>query len=350
MSFLIFRSPVTIIHPLLFSFCLSVLSLGGCKKEDVPEHVRQQRQTEKTFKKRKELMKKGKLKHWVGAPHAQEQGEHTHGQSEPPRPLPLEDLDDSKWPKQVKILTLQVKKAHGPAIPGLALRLAQQGPPAFEAMRFLIRQRRQPKHKLAMLGMLLAEAQMFRPLSLAKLSRDAILPYLQRAAIQRLAWLKDKTSQKELHAVKEAEKPMAEFIEQANRQRGPSYTKEQLATLDAVFHGKDAEAVKKTLHTCNDFALEAGLFAILHTQGARRVVKGLVTKRLVTLASSGDRQRLREYVSVRSHPPLIRVAAAQELLQSKSVDDKALLNKLAADAKEPMAPLLRKLLAGKGPN
>ena len=132
-----------LIAPLLFA---------GCKKKELPEHVRQQRAKEKIQKKRKELIKKGKLKHWVGAPHAQDEHKHEHGQSEPPRPLPLEDVDDSKWPKEVKVTMLQLKKAHGPAVPGLAFKLAQMGPPAFEAMRFLIRQRRQPKHKLAMLA------------------------------------------------------------------------------------------------------------------------------------------------------------------------------------------------------
>lgn len=336
------------VHSIPLLALLASLTLVGCKKAEVPEHVKQQRAEEKVRKKRKELMKEGKVKHWVGAPHAHEESQHKHGQSAPPRPLPLEDVDDSKWPKQVKVTMLQLKKAHGPAVPGLALKLAQQGPAAFEAMRFLIRQRRQPKHKLAMLAMLLTEANMFRPEALAKMGREPLMPYLQRGAIQRLAWLKDGPSQEKLRQVKVAEKPMAEFIDLSNKQRGPSYDAKQLATLDAVFHGKDSEAIKKTLLTINDFALEEGLFAILHTRGARRVVKGLVAKRLMMLAASGDRRRLREYVAERGHPPLIRVAAAQELLASKAKEDQALLKKLAAEAKDPMAPFLRRLLAGKG--
>lgn len=321
-------------------FALLVMPLGGCDKKE-PEHVRQQRARAAAHAKRQRALLEGKAKPVVD-PRGQtgHADSHGHGAKEPPQPLPLEHVDTTKWPKGLRKLTISLVSARPHQAPGLALAVAQHGTPGYDALRMVVRQTTQPKAKRAFVSMLLAEGHMFQPDELLKMGREALLPYLQRAAIDHLAQLKDPYSQKLLQQLAASEKPMADFIAKANRRPGVTFKRAQLATLDGILNAETTQLAKQRLSKINDFELEKGLFGILRIKVARPVLKGLIAKRLAMLALRGDRERLRDYAREQRNPPLVRVAAAQALATSKTPADQKVIAEIAARPKDPLAKVL----------
>lgn len=326
---------------------LVLLPLGGCKEKE-PEHVRQARERAAAHAKRQLALKQGKAKpiadrHGQAGHDPHGHDPHGHGTSTEPQPLPLEHVDTTKWPQGLRALTVSLVSARPHQVPTLALAIAHHGMPGYDALRIVVRQTTQPKTKRAFLSMLLAEGHMFQPDELAKMAREALLPYLQRAAIDHLAQLKDPYSQTLLQQVAASEKPMADFIARANKRPGVSYKRAQLAALDGILNAGTTKLAKERLTQINDFELEKGLFGMLRIKVARPVVKGLIAKRLVMLALRGDRERLRDYARDERNPPLVRVAAAQALITSKQPADQKALAEIAARPKDPLAKVLEQV-------
>lgn len=345
---------------LLLSPLVVALPLSACKKKQEPEHVIEQRKAAEQRKRRLELIRKGKLKrrgdkrdthaHGPGKPLGQHDPHghdgHGHGKERPPA-LPEEKVDTSSWPKTLKKVLFRLQKAPPQHVPALAVAVAQHGHKGYEALRVVVRQKREPKAKRAFCAMLIAEGHMFKPDDLARMGHEALLPYLQRAAIDSLAMLKDSHSQRLLSKLAADEKPMAEFIGRANKRPGVRFERKQLELLDRVLNPADIESLKKDLMTIHSFELEKGLGMILRARGIRPVQRALIAKRLVTLAAKGDRQRLRVYAQGKHHPAILRVGAAQTLIRSNDPKDKATIQAIASDAKDPMARTLKRLLAKK---
>jgi hypothetical protein len=342
---------------LLLSPLIAALLVAGCKKKE-PEHVIEQRKAAKQRKRRLELIRKGKLKprrdkrdtHAPGPGKAHDPGraghDHAHGKHKPAA-LPEEKVDTSAWPKSLKKVLFRLQAASPQTVPALAVAVAQHGHPGYEALRVVVRQKRQPKAKRAFCAMLIAEGHAFKPADLSRMGHEALLPYLQRAAIEQLALLKDRTSQRLLVQLARDEKPMASFIERANKRAGVTFNGEQLKTLDRLLNPKDVDALKKDLMAINTFELEKGLGLILAARGIRPVQRALIAKRLVTMAAKGDRQRLRAYAKGKHHPAILRVGAAQTLMRSRDGADRATLQAIANDPKDPMARTLKRLLTKK---
>ncbi len=341
---------------LLLASLLMASPLSACKKKHEPEHVIEQRKAAEQRKHRLELIRKGKLKrhkdkrdthaHGPGKPLGQHDHGHDRGKQKP-LALPEEKVDTNTWPKTLKKVLFRLQKAPPQHMPALAVAVAQHGHKGYEALRVVVRQKRQPKAKRAFSAMLIAEGHMFKPDDLARMGHEALLPYLQRAAIENLARLKDRYSQRLLGKLANDEKPMASFITGANRRPGVTFTREQLELLDRVLNPKDIAALKKDLLTINTFEVEKGLKRVLRARGIRPLQRALIAKRLVSLATKGDRQRLRAYAQGKHHPPILRVGAAQSLLHSNDPKDKATLQAIAGDTKDPMARTLKRLLAEK---
>ena len=189
-----------------------LLCLGGCKKK-LPEHEIQKREQEALRKKRRSLIKKGKLKAptdktppgHAGHGHGHGHGGHDHddhghdekGKKGGPKEPAVKPFNPAttKWPKPLKRALFRLLEASPKHVPTLCQQVANYGPMGYDALRAVITQTRQPKAKRALASFLLAEGHMFQPEELAKMGREALLPYLQRAAIDALARLKDKHSQ-----------------------------------------------------------------------------------------------------------------------------------------------------------
>ena len=330
---------------MLLSLMVGALVLAplGCRKRELPEHERQLKERQA-----REALLREKRKRGEGptiSPNQQGLAHHAHDKdhSDDPQPVPLEDVDDRKWPVGVKKALYRLLTVSMVGAPSAIRQLAMQGPAAFEAMRFFLGLKQQPKAKRAALALMLAELQMFRPAALAQQAREPARPFLQRAAIELLARQKHPHAQALLAEVRTSEKPMRAFIDHANSSKGMSFNAEQLAQLDGVLNGEPLAKVKERLLAIHSFDLESGLLAIIVVRGARPVVQGLVAQRLAALAAAGDRARLRRYGQVVALPPILRLAAARMLLASQDPEDKALLNSIRSDPKDPLARMLPRL-------
>ena len=344
---------------LFVALLASSLLLAACKKKEVPEVLRDRQRREAIHKKRLALIKKGKLKpswtrpdnpqaaHGKKKPHRDKSQPHQAKGDLPVRTsaLPLEIPDDHKWPKSLKLELLGLLKAPPQRVPALSLKMAYYGPIGYEALRFVVRQTTQPKTKRASCSFLIAQGHMFRPTALARMGREALLPYLQRAAIDTLGELKDKESQALLRDLAEKEKPMARFIAAAMARPGVTFDPAQIQLLDTLLNPKDLAALKKTLLGLSNFELEKGLFMILRSRVSRPTYQALIAKRLVWTAAQGDRERLRDYARGLSNPPILRVGAAQALMASKDPKDQKAIRAILSNPKDPMARSLQRRMA-----
>jgi len=312
---------------------------GGCEKEEVPEHVQQQRR-------QRALRAKGikaKRPHRPGGLGGHPAAHHGGKVSDKRR---SERFDDRKWPPAVRRAMLALFDARPPQTPRAAQRLARLGPAAFEALRYVATHPRLARSKRAAVGFLYVAAQIFRPAALAKLGGEPQYPYIQRAAIQALARLRDKRSKKLLAQLREREAPMAQFIDwAATRPALGVFSAEQLKLLDRVLHPEDVNRLRVDLLRVKTLELEAPLLEVIRSPVSSRVVQGLVAQRLVTLAAAGARKKLHGYAAGQRYPAIVRVAAAKLLAASKRPGDRALVQKLAADRRDPLAPVAKKLLA-----
>lgn len=318
---------------------------GACeKKEKVPDHVLQQRRAaarERAAKKERAEKRRAA----ASSASSQPSGE---GGGAPAKSgemnLYSEKFSPEKWPEDVRRITAKLFGARFHHVPALARQLAQRGSAAIQALTYLATHPQQPIRKRAMISMMAAEMQMFRPEALAELAGSPKHPFLQRAAIERLARLRHPSIQKLLAGVRRREKPMASFIDAAKRRSEHwPYDKKQLRTLDRILFAPTKAALRKRLSALEDLTLEKGLEAILTTPVASRARQGLVAKRLGMLASHQPKELRR--LTEKRYPPLLRVAALEVLVASDRAADHAFATKLSQRPRDPLGRIAKKLLA-----
>lgn len=347
---------------LTLSVLSCILSFSACKKKEEPEIIKQNRLRQEAKAKRKKLIREGKIEppdlYKLGKkkkidPHGDHShAGHQHGESNEPGAhldpneslLPHEVVDDTKWPNSLKRGLIKLLNASPQEVKKYAIFVANHGRFGYQALRVVIRDRRQSKAKRAFLSFLIADGHMFDPEALSQMGGEVALPYLQRAAIDYLCRLKDPFSQKLIVALKGREKPMAEFIDNANKRPGEKYSRDEMKRLDEILNPDAEEDLKKSLMNLKNLSLERGLFWILNSRVNKPKYKGLVARRMVTLAALGNREKLRAYAKTMNYSPMLRIGAVQELVASKDPEDQAALAVIIKNKKDPIVPTLQRLM------
>lgn len=302
---------------------------------------------------------------------------------------PKEKGEDESWPGPVRLAFYNLYTAKISQWPSSARALAMFGPDAIPAMKRLIKNPRQPGKKKALVSFLLVQMHMFRPEALTHMARDEEVPFARRGAIEALAIIGNAQTKQVLAAIRQELKnaprprpqakkdshghqghghgpgghgqekpdpraktdpfkPIIDFIDRAQKSGSSwGYSSKQLAVLDSVFHAKSKMELKVAMDWIKDFSLEDGMVAMMRSPVVRPIVHTELTKRLVQLASSKPK-KYRDYCEP-GYPQMLRMLAAKKLLDGKNKDDRLYLKKLAANGRDPIAPFLQNILAGRTP-
>jgi len=344
-------------------FLVSLL-LGGCKKEPLPDHVvQQQRRDRKLAKRQKELKQASAVRTDAG-------------------------VDSYRlWPKPVQEAFYGLFRARSEGLPKKAQALARFGLPAVEALRTLAAQTIHSPKKVALVSFMLVDLHMFRVSELAKMAREYKLPFVQRAAIESLARVGNPQSEAELdklvkdlakmpvpevpqggahdhdhgsgplvpdHTVKETvidvppdRHPMvlwARQVRKAMTGKRWAYSEVQLATLDRILQADSPEKLRIAINAVQDDTLEAGLRAILFTPVAKESIKAGVAFKRVDLRSDKP-ARLLQLCGPEEEDQMVRMLAIRQMLRSRRPRDRAQIQKLAKNLKDPLAPMITKMLS-----
>ena len=359
----------------LYMLCFIFL-LQGCKQEPrkKPDHVIQQeaRKKEKAqaAKNKKSEVKKAKAKHEAKAK--------------------KEDAEELSWPGPVRLAFYNLYTAKIPQWPASARRLALMGLPAVPAMKRLLQNKRQPVKKKALVSFLYVQLHVFRPQALTMLARDEDLPFTRRGAIEALANIGNAQTKKALaairHELENAPRPKAapkkkahghaghgheghghgtsgavprealtrpfgpiiDFIDRSQKVSNPcGYDAKQLAVLYSVFHAESQMKLKVALDWVKDDSVEAGLVSMLRSPVTRPQIHTALIKRMVVLAMAKPK-KLRDYCEP-GFPQMLRMLSAKKLLDGKKPSDRAYLQKLASNPRDPMSSFLKAILSGKMP-
>ncbi len=363
-------------RPLTLLLLAIPLLVSGCKQKPVkkPDHVIQQ-----------EAKKKEK------------EAEAKKAKAEAKKKPKKKKDEDETWPGPVRLAFYNLHTAPVTQWSVASRRLGLLGMPAVPAFKRLLKNQRQPMKKKGMVAYLLVQLYMFRPEGLTNLARDEEMPFARRGAIEALAIIGNKDTKKAMAAMrqelasakhkapKKGEKkahghghghehghghghehgapgkskpsaaakkrpfgPMIDFIKKAEEGVKPwKYDARQLAVLDSVFHAESEMKLKVALAWVKDDSLEQGLMAILRSPVTRPQIIMATIKHLVTLAQKKP-ANLRGYCEP-GYPQMLRMLAAKKLLDLKKPADRAYLQKLAANPRDPVAPFLRAILSGKMP-
>lgn len=360
----------------LLPLCI-LLTVSGCKQEPKkkPDHVIQQeaREKEKAL-----AAKKAKA-----------------AQAKKPKKSPEEkkkDLEDHGWPGPVRLAFYSLYTAQITQWPAASRRLALLGLPAVPAMKRLLKNKRQPVKKKALLSFLYVQLHMFRPEALTMMARDEDMPFARRGAIEALSAIGNDQTKKSLTAIvselkaapppkappsktkghaghdhashagrghgasgpedKEAKKrpfgPIIDFIVRAQKNPTPwGYNASQLAVLDSVFHAESQMKLKVAMDWIKDDAVEDGMLAILRSPVTRPPIHTSVIKRLIELAANKTK-KFKDYCEP-GFPQMLRMLAAKKLLDQKKTANRKYLEQLARNQRDPIAPFLNAILSGKQP-
>jgi hypothetical protein len=325
---------------------LSLLAPGaGCKDDDdeeVPEHIQQQRRREK---RQEELEKKRRAE----AKKTRQQRKKT---------------DETRlWPKAVRLAVLKVYRARRMEVPRAVQALAHLGPPAISALRHLATSQVLDSKKRGLVSLMLVEMQMFRPHKLVELSRRADLPFVQQGAIEALGRLGNPIAEKRLKELaKELERlssPSLTSSPHSGERIPPSalkrllrragdasrkwwYSEKQLTTLDQIFYADSAAKLQLTMAGITNHSLKKGLLAIVHSPATRPPIQIAVAHKLIQLVGTRT-TALRAYCAKEQHQ-MLRMLAAQRLLEVGKARDKAFIRRLSEAMDDPMAPAFERLL------
>jgi hypothetical protein len=319
---------------------LVLLLLAACKKEEpLPEHVVQQQARERARKQRQKQLKQAA------------------------REAPPGARDSYRlWSPAVRQAFYSLLRAREMQIPKAARTLAQLGLPAADALRAIAADKEQPPKKHALVSFMLVDLHMFQIEALAKMAREPELPFAQRAAMQALARIGNGRTEGELDKLAqelpkmaapaqkqdpdlpELEQPVR-FLQKVRREVAGhkwAYSEGQLATLDRVLQADSPQKLRIAINALKDSTLEPGLQAILRSPVARSAVQAGVAFKLVEMG--GTSPRALRALCGRDEHPFVRLNAARKLLESGKASSRAFVAKLAADDKDPMAPMLRRAL------
>jgi hypothetical protein len=352
---------------------LLALPTPGCKKEPVPEHVAQQKQRERKREQRRKKERKEAEK------------------------LKKRDAGADNyrlWSPAVRqaFYTLYRARSHG--LPQKAKALAQLGLPAATALRTIAANKHHSPKKQALASFMLVDLNMFRPRELAKMAREHQLPFLQRGAIEGLIRIGNGETEAELDKLQEAlpkmpvpkmpvgghrhghghshghdhkrplgapkerghehkaappvdpkHHPMVAWLRVVRRKaKGKkwAYSAEQLDSLDKLLHADSPQKLRIAVNNIKDGSVEQGLLAILSSPVSRPSVQAGVAFKIVEPQSKNSR-RLRQLCEPKEHQ-LVRMQAARALLQTGNKRDIAFVAKLAESPRDPMAPMLRRMM------
>lgn len=323
-----------------WSCLLALLALAGCKKEEpLPEHVVQQQARERAQKRRQQELKEKARQGPAGA-------------------------DSYRlWSPEIRRAFYNLLRAREAQIPQAARELAQLGLPAADALRAIALDKEQPPKKHALVSFMLVDLYMFQIEALAKLAREPELPFAQRAAIQALARIGNGRSEGELDKLAlelpkmavpvvgqqdpdlpEMDTP-ARFLSNARQQAVGhkwAYAEAQLVALDRVLHADTPQKLRIAVVAAKERALEPGLRAILRSPVTRSAVQAGVAFKLVEM--TGTNARALRALCGREEHPFVRLNAARALLEGGKPASRAFVAKLAQDAQDPLAPMLRRAL------
>lgn len=121
-----------------------------------------------------------------------------------------------------------------------------------------------------------------------------------------------------------------------------SYSAEQLAQLDHIFHAGTPQELKVAINAVQGDSLEQGLRAILRTPVSKPSVQAGAAYKLVE-PHIKDSKALRALCSPEEHQ-LVRLQAARALLERGRARDRAFVTKLAEQTQDPLAPMLQRML------
>lgn len=366
---------------LSLALLLVALVMGGCKdKEPTPPHVLQQ-----IKRRQQEKLAEEQQKQEIAAKKKEEQGK--------------QDIELS-WPVPVRNAFYQLVQADFAQMHRAARAVAMQGLAAVPAMEHLLTMKRQSVKKRTFVSILLTEVQMFRVEPLIAYLASPRRPYLQRSAIQALARTGNPKALKALQTMRkalvdganrpkepipagEAEddhkdhafalslggggdheghghsagpsaaaaegqnpyQPLIDFIDGALAAPGAwGYDDGQLLILDRIFHAPTPEELTTAMEWIKDLTLEQGLLAMVQSPATRPPVRGLVTRRLLTLARDQPKH-LVAYVHPSMPQPFraMAVDALVELGEPKYID---FIKKALSSPDDPLVGYLRKKLAG----
>jgi hypothetical protein len=345
-----------------------LLALAGCKKEEqVPEHIRQQRLKEKRLEQRRQELKRKTEK----AAKAHDAGVDRY----------------RMWPPAVRQAFYALYRSRSEGVPQKARALAQLGFPAADAMRAIAGGAPHSAKKKALVSFMLVDMNMFRVHELTKMAREYRLPFVQRAAIEALARIGNPDTEAALdQLVKDLPKmplpkmpeshlghhhgprpgpataikpgqggqvlnvpperhPMVRWTKRVRRRlKGKrwSYSAEQLAELDHIFHASSPQELKQAINAVQGTSLEQGLRAILRTPVSRPSVQAGAAYKLVE-PHIKDSKALRALCSPEEHQ-LVRLQAARALLELGRARDRAFVTRLAQQDQDPLAPMLQRML------
>jgi len=348
------------------AICLLMAALlaGGCKKEQVPEHELQQKRREQARERRRNQQK--------------EEGKKLEARDA--------GVDHYRmWSPAVRNAFYALYRARSIGLPQKAQTLARLGMPAADALRIIATGTLHKAKKKALVSFMLVDLHMFRVPQLAKLAHEHKLPFVQRAAIESLARVGNAQSEaaldgliKELpkmplpkmpqqgihghghgHEQEEAkdtkdepvpaippdQHPMVRWVRHVRAQRKGkqwAYSEQQLATLDRILHADSPQKLRIAVMAAQGDVLEQGMRAILGTPVARESTKAGVAFKIVE-PRQGKPRRLRQLCGPQEDQ-MVRLVAVRLLLESGTERDRAFIDKLAADPKDPMAQMLSNML------
>ncbi|MCA9664454.1 MAG: hypothetical protein KC503_02665 [Myxococcales bacterium] len=344
------------------ALALLVVAPGCSKKDDVPEHVKQQREAEKR-RKAAAAARKSKTNPTgatsVRAPRAAP-GHPGHddspgaGSGSGDKTAVAKKYDDRLWPKRVRAAFQLAWKASPAMTPRATRLLAMQGLEATKALRALIESPFAAKHKRAAAAFLLARLHMFRPADLASMAREHIHQALQRECLRLLTRIRNPDVDKLVQGVVEHEplfKPFVAMARKVHKTHEWKLTIDDINRLDNILQGRRPDELRKELGAIEGKAakrMREPLLEMLRSPVTRKQVYMMVGARLLELAD-GDPKQQRIYVEP-GYPRVLRLGAAQLLLKAKRKSDLAYLNKIASNPKDPLSVPLRMLMVrARGP-
>lgn len=333
-------------HCLIVLLICALASLSArCKQdEQVPEHVLQKRRQE--------------------AQAAAARGELKAAQQSVQEARTEVQQAERLWSPGVRRAVEQVYRARGRGSLQALQALTFLGLPAASALEQIAKSRTLHPQTSAYAALMLVELQLFRPAELAKLGRRRELPHAQQAAIEALGRLGNPRAERLLAGLATAlqdphpsRQPAAgagpalplfkreEVLKRArDRSRKWWYSDAQLAALDRIVQADDPAKLQLALAAARQLALERGLDTILRSPATRPPIKAAVAEAVVERSRTSPGTLL-TYCAPQQ-PPLLRLAAARQLLLGGRPADRSFLRKLAATPDEPLAPLIGRLLQG----
>jgi hypothetical protein len=298
--------------------------------------------------------------------------------------------EEMSWPEEVREDAYRLYTARLHYANPAAVRLAQHGLDAVPAMIKVVTSKYQPVKKVAFVSMLIVELHIFRPDDLIRLASMDGLPFVQRAAIEALARLRLKRTEKALDALTAALKklalelkqnpklarrlkgpptkghpphaghkaghghgpqagqvdptvPLLRFLEQARHEkRAWNYSESELKALDRLYQAKTKQEILAALDWIKDPKLEKGLLAIIRSPAVRPEVAGAAIQR-VLFVNDFKPEKLRQFCGS-GYPRFLRMVAAKFLLKREGDRAEAFLSRLARKSGDPLAPYFEKLL------